>query len=148
MTLYRHYASKDELVIGFLRQRGERWTQGWLRAGIERHGGSAAERLLVVFDLFDAWFRRDDFEGCPFINVMLESGGEPGHAVRRAAVEQLAEIRALLRTLAAEAGAKDPEALARQWHILMNGCIVAACQGDSDAARRAKEVARLLLPPP
>ena len=145
MTLYRHYASKDDLVIGFLRQREERWTRGWLQAGIERHGGSAAERLLAVFDLFDAWFRREDFEGCSFINVMLESA-EPGHPVRQAAVAHLAEIRALLRGLAAEAGAEDPDALAWQWHILMNGCIVAACEGDVGAARRARDVARHLLP--
>jgi AcrR family transcriptional regulator len=144
MTLYRHYASKDDLIIGFLRQREERWTRAWLQAGLEQHGGSAADRLLAVFDLFDAWFRREDFEGCAFINVMLESA-EPEHPVRRAAVEHLAEIRAILRGLAAEAGAEDPDVLARQWHILMKGCIVAACAGDLDAARRAREIAGLLL---
>ena len=146
MTLYRHYASKEDLVIAFLRQRAQRWTRDWLQSGVERRGGPAAERLLAIFDLFDAWFRREDFEGCAFINVMLEYA-EHVHPVRRAAVGHLAEIRAFLCGLAAEAGAEDPDALARQWHILMKGCIAAACEGDVEAARRARDIARLLLPP-
>jgi AcrR family transcriptional regulator len=144
MTLYRHYASKDELVMAFLRRREERWTRAWLQAEVERRGGSAAERLLAIFDLFDGWFRRADFEGCSFINVMLEIT-EPEHPVRQASVRHLEEIRRFLERLAAEAGADDPDALARQWHILMKGAIVAAGEGDVEAARRAREVAQLLL---
>jgi AcrR family transcriptional regulator len=147
MTLYRHYASKDELVMAFLQRREERWTHAWLQAEVERRGGSAADRLLAVFDVFDGWFRRADFEGCSFISVMLQIT-EPEHPVRRAAVRHLEEIRRFLERLAAEAGADDPDALARQWHILMKGSIIAAGEGDVEAARRAREIAQHLLPRP
>src|SRR5438094_2588464 len=65
-TLYLHYPSKEELVLAFLRRREELWTRGWLEQGVERRSGSPAERLLAVFDVFDRWFHRSDFEGCAF----------------------------------------------------------------------------------
>ena len=55
--------------------------------------------MLAIFDLFDEWFHRDDFEGCSFINVLLEVG-DVGHPVGRASAEHLANIRALIATLA------------------------------------------------
>src|ERR1700744_6389335 len=72
MTLYRNFASKDELVLAFLARREERWTRGWLQAEVERRAQTPAQRLLAIFDVFGEWFARADFEGCSFINVMLE----------------------------------------------------------------------------
>src|SRR5262249_52379260 len=62
MTLYRHFRSKDELVLAFLERRDERWTREWLQAGIEQRASAPADRLLAIFDVFDEWFRRDDYE--------------------------------------------------------------------------------------
>jgi hypothetical protein len=100
--------------------------------------------MLAIFDVFGEWFANDDFEGCSFINVLLEFD-EREHAVRQATVKHLHTIRGFLRELAAEAGAEDPAALAHQWHILMKGSIVAAAEGDREAARRAREIGDLLL---
>ncbi len=144
MTLYRNFASKDELIIAFLERRGERWTRGWLQAEVEGRGGTAAERLLAIFDVFGEWFGREDFEGCSFINVMLEVV-DPDDPVHEATVRHLSLIRDYLRGLAAEAGIADADAFARQWHILMKGSIVAAGEGDRDAAARARELGELLL---
>ncbi len=144
MTLYRHYPSKNHLVLAFLRRREELWTRGWLQAEVERRGGPAGERLLAIFEVFDRWFRRADFEGCAFINVLLEIV-EADHPVRLATVAHLATIRAYLRGLAAEAGVADADGFARQWHILMKGSIVAAGEGDAGAALRARALGRLLL---
>ncbi len=66
MTLYRHYPSKDDLALTFLRRREELWTRGWLQREVERRAQKPGERLLAVFDVFDKWFRRSDFEGCSF----------------------------------------------------------------------------------
>jgi AcrR family transcriptional regulator len=144
MTLYRNFASKDDLIVAFLAAREERWTRGWLQAEVERRASDPAARLLAVFDVFGEWFARADFAGCSFINVMLELSDrdDPG---RVASVQHLSVIRAYLAGLAAEAGVADAEAFAHQWHILMKGSIVAAAEGDTLAAARAQEMGRLLL---
>jgi AcrR family transcriptional regulator len=144
MTLYRNFGSKDELVLAFLERREQRWTKDWLQQEAERRAADPAERLLAIFDVFDEWFRREDFEGCSFINVLLETT-DPGSPVRSASTDQLARIRAYVAGLAREAGVADPERLAHKWHILMKGSIVAAGEGDHESARRAREVAELVL---
>ncbi len=144
MTLYRNFASKDELILAFLARREERWTRGWLQAEVERRAATPQGRLLAIFDTFGDWFARDDFEGCSFINVMLEVTDDD-HPVWEASVAHLANIRDFLRELAAEAGIADADAVARQWHILMKGSIVAAAEGDTLAAARAQELGALLL---
>jgi AcrR family transcriptional regulator len=146
MTLYRNFASKDELIIAFLERREERWTRAWLQAEVEARADTGAGRLLAIFDVFDEWFQKDDFEGCSFINVMLEVT-DCEHPVRRASVDHLTAIRGFLAELAQQAGiaAEDADAFARQWHILMKGSIVAAGEGDHEAAMRAQEIGGLLL---
>ena len=72
-TLYKHFPSKEDLVVAALERHEEVWTQGWLEREVERRGGSPGERLLAVFDAFDRWFHREDFEGCLFLGTLLES---------------------------------------------------------------------------
>src|SRR5258707_15168290 len=144
MTLYRHYPSKKDLALAFLRRREELWTRSWLQQEVERLAHTPAARLLAVFDVFDKWFRRSDFEGCSFVKVLLEHSDQ-GHPVRKAAEAHIETIRAFLRQLAVDAGVRDVDAFARQLQIVMMGSIVAAYAGDRDAARRAKEIGLLLL---
>jgi AcrR family transcriptional regulator len=144
MTLYRHFPSKEALVLAFLERREQRWTREWLQAAVEARTDDPAERLLAVFDVFDGWFRRDDFEGCSFVKVIQEVA-DPKDPVNRASVKYLEHIRDYLRSQARAAGARDPDDLARKLHMLMKGSIVSAGEGDQDAARRAQQVARLLL---
>ena len=101
----------------------------WLQAEVERRATDPGERLLAVFDVFDEWFRRDGFEGCSFINVLLETA-DTSSRVGEASVAYLARIRAFLERLATDAGIADPESFARKWHILMKGSIVSAGEGD------------------
>ena len=143
-TLYRHFVSKDDLVLAFMERREQLWTKEWVEAEARKRGDTADEQLLAIFDLFDEWFHRDDFEGCSFINILLELNGEDGE-VRSASADHLASIREILRTLAEEGGFREPDAFAHSWHILMKGSIVAAGEGDRDAARRAKAMGRLLI---
>ena len=144
MSLYRHFHSKDELVLAFLQERERRWTMEWLHAEASSRADDGEGRLLAIFDVFDEWFQKSDFEGCSFINVLLEFA-EPRHPIRLASTEHLATIRGLLREFAEDAGVSDPEAVACQWHILMKGSIVAAGEGDRHAARRARDLGELLL---
>jgi AcrR family transcriptional regulator len=144
MSLYRHFPSKDALVLSFLQEREERWTNDWLGAEVERRGASPSARMLAIFDVFGEWFSLADFEGCSFINVLLEFD-DRGSAVHQASVDHLRNIRSFVSGLAADAGARDPDALAHKWHILMKGSIVAAGEGDELAAKRAQDMGRLLL---
>jgi AcrR family transcriptional regulator len=143
-TLYRHFRSKDDLVLAFLEQREQLWTYGWVEAEARRRGETPEGQLLAIFDLFDEWFQRDDFEGCSFINALLEIGNLD-HPIGRASADYLENIRSVVRTLAQEAGLRDPEAFALSWHILMKGSIVQAAEGDRDAAKRAQALGRLLI---
>lgn len=145
MSLYRHFASKDELALAYLQLREERWTRGWVEAEIMRRATVPTDRLLAVFDIFDEWFRAEDFEGCAFINIMLESDDDPSHPITLAGRSHLANIRNILDGLAREAGVTDAEDFAYKWHMLMKGSIIAAGEGDADAALRAQQVGRLLL---
>ena len=142
-TLYRHFPSKDELVIAFLERREERWTLAWVEVEARRRGSTPEEQLLAIFELFDEWFHRDDFEACSFVNVLLEMG--PGHPVGQASARHLANIRSIVSRLAEEAALRDPESFARSMHILMKGSIVSAAEGDAEAAQRAQSMARLLI---
>ena len=143
-TLYRHFSSKDALVVSVLRHHEDVWMRGWLEQAIERYGETAGSRLLGLFDAFDDWFQRDDYEGCLFTRALLETR-DPANKVRVAAAAGLANVRAFVRGLAEDAGARDPEVFALQIQMLLLGAIVAAIDGHRHAAQKAKEVARLLL---
>ncbi len=142
-TLYRHFHSKDDLVLAFLERREQRWTYDWLATEAKRRGDTPEEQLLAIFDVFGEWFQRDDFEACAFINVLLEMGDQ--HSAGQACVGYLVNIRSVVSGLADQAGLRDTDALARSIHILMKGSIVSAAEGDTDAAKRGKAMARLLL---
>jgi AcrR family transcriptional regulator len=144
MTLYRHFSCKEQLVLAFLDQRAQFWSSGWLQAEVGRRAATAHDRLLAIFDVFGEWFRVEGFEGCTFITVMLETPN-PDDTVRRATIQYLERIREFLARLAGEAGIRDCDGFARKWHILMKGSIVAASEGDRDAAARAREIGALLL---
>src|SRR5262249_4828948 len=94
-------------------------------------------------DVFDGWFHKKSFEGCSFINVLLES--KVDSPVRQAAAIHLAKIRTIVQTLAEEAGLREPKKFAQAWHMLMKGSIIAAGEGNRNAAAEAKCAARLIL---
>ena len=144
MTLYRNFPSKDDLILDFLRRREQLWTREWLEVESQRRGDTPQEQLLAIFDVFTEWFNEPDFEGCSFLTTMIEVNDQD-HPVHQAAVMHLANIRSYIQSLAAAAGISDTDAFARKWHILMKGAIMAAHEGDADAAVRARQVGELLL---
>lgn len=142
-TFYKHFPSKNDLVLAYLDRREQEWTIGLVEAGSEQRGDTAEEHLLAIFDVFDEWFRGDDFDGIAFITVLLEMGRS--HPLGQASIQHLANLRAIVSRRAAEAGLRDPDEFARSWQILMKGSIIAALEGDIDAGLRARSMAATLI---
>lgn len=143
MTLYRHYATKEDLALSFLRQRTQLFSRPW-QQDVERRAREPAARLLAVFDALDDWFHRKDYAGCPVVKALLETP-DRRDPVYKGTLGYFAGLRAFVRQLAQQAGLRDPEVIAVQWMILIKGAVVVACAGDRNAARRARELAAALL---
>ena len=143
-TLYHHFASKEALVIAFLELRQQRWTHEWLQVEAERRAAHPRDRVLAIFDAFDEWFHGAEFEGCSFINTLLEISDKES-LVHREAVRHLAAVRDVLVTYAEQAGVRHPVEVAAQLQIILIGAIVSASRGDMEAAQRARPLAALLL---
>ncbi len=143
-TLYRHFATKNDLVLAVLERREQLWTHGLIEAQSHLRGSTPEERLLAIFDVLHDWFQnRDGFEGCSFINVLLELG--PEHPAGQASIVHIDNVREIVRQRAFAAGLHDVEDFAWSWHILMKGAIILAAVGDAEAARRAQKMARALI---
>ena len=143
-TLYHHFRSKDELIIAALRLRDERFRNDFMKR-VAASTDAPGEALLVIFDVLAGLAKRKEFFGCAFINASAEYGdrASPIHAL---AAEHKRLVQAYVRELAEGAGVRDPERLARQLCLLMDGAIVTAqVSGDADAARRAREAAEILI---
>jgi AcrR family transcriptional regulator len=144
MTLYNHFASKDELILAALRRRDE-GMRHWLRRAVEAREREPRRRPLAVFDALADWFKSRDFRGCLFIKAAAEFGDRnaPAHA---AAAEHKRLLLGYLRQLAAAAGVSEPDRLARQLMLLVEGATAAAhISGDAAAAQDAKAAAQTLL---
>jgi AcrR family transcriptional regulator len=147
-TFYHHFPSKEALVKAFLQRREQLWTREFLEAEVNKRADTPRARLLAIFDVFDEWFQRDDFEGCPFLRTLFETFDEytaPKGTVAAVARLHLANIRDIVERHAREAGLDRPGELAQQWQMLMAGSIAFAGYGERTAARSAREVGELLL---
>jgi AcrR family transcriptional regulator len=142
-SLYTNFESKVALAIAFMDRREKLWTRDWLESTVKSRTADPEGRLLAIFDVFDGWFQKKTFEGCSFINVLLES--KPDSALHHAASVHLLKIREIIRGLGVDAGLAEPERFAQAWHMLMKGSIISAQEGNRGAARDAGHAARLIL---
>lgn len=142
-TIYRHFPTKEDLVAEVLRQRDQRWMQ-WFIASTTKVTEPKA-RLLASFDALGEWFSTEDFNGCAFINA----AGECGHSsklIREVAREHKVNLERYLAQLATAYGSADPQKLAFDVLLLIEGAItVAKVMGDKTAARTGKRLAEQLL---
>jgi AcrR family transcriptional regulator len=123
-TLYKLFGSKNNLVHVVLETEGKQWRE-WFIAAIESGGGSAQAKLARIFPALKDWFRQERFYGCPFINAVGEHDKDQKQ-LRAIAMRHKKVVLAYIEKLASEMGAAEPEVLAHQLALLMDGAIVAA----------------------
>jgi AcrR family transcriptional regulator len=144
MTLYKHFRSKDDLILAVLRHRDEQFRR-WFQAEVEARTAHPQERLLAVFDVLETWFQEPDFNGCCFINATAEYGRQ-NDPVHLAAAEHKTRVTEYLHMLAEAANAAAPAEVARQMMLLVNGAVVSAhVSGDTAPARTARALAETIL---
>lgn len=142
MSFYRHFQSKEGLVLAYLERREEQW-QAWLKDAIERLAPDPADRPLAVFDALAQRFTTPHYRGCAFINAMAEVARREAAAFQAAAALK-GRTEDYLARLLREAG--HGEALAQDLLLLLDGAIVSWVRhGDPASAHRAKHLASLLL---
>jgi AcrR family transcriptional regulator len=146
MTLYKHFKSKEELIIEVLKARDESW-RAWFTSTVERLADTPQDRLLAMFDALQDWFDDDDFHGCAFINAAAEfSNQRENNAVLSVAVGHTQAIADYVRDLAVQAKVKDADALTTQLCLLLEGSIVMALiHNHPKVAQDAKQAAKSLL---
>jgi len=143
-SFYKHFPSKDDLVLEFLKRRDAFW-RDWLVSGVERLSPDAAGRPLAVFDALAERFVTKGFRGCAFINTIVELANR-NHAAHVASDEHKRAVTSYLRGLLKAAGVAKPDGLAHEFMILMDGAIVTAVrEGSPRAALAAKRIAAILL---
>lgn len=144
MTLYKHFASKEDLIAAAMEQKGALVLAG-LDAVIDAAGNDPERRLMAVFDWLAGWFAQKDFSGCAFLKAVGEYNGaddkprQAGAAFKRA-------MRERIEQLCAEAGLASPEQLARQLMLLIDGATLHAdMYHQSDYATDARAAAEALI---
>lgn len=143
-TLYKHFRSKEELILAVLRQHDSTFRNQFMRA-VEETGPTPRDRLLGIFDVAGKWFEDSSFFGCLFISAVGEYSAEDT-AIRDACRDFKRLMRDFIVGLAEEAGARDAKGLGEQLALLLEGAIVTAQVSDRTlAAGTARQAARTLI---
>lgn len=144
MTLYNHFASKEDLIVAVIEQQ-DREVREALIAAVQAAGRSPRRQLMAVFDWLKGWFESADFKGCAFIRACSEYP-ESDHPIHQAAVRHKQAVNGLLLQIVTDAGAKNPPELANTLSLLVDGAILAAhSTGSSSSAATACNAATTLL---
>jgi AcrR family transcriptional regulator len=135
-TLYNHFPSKDELIAAYLARRFRQPPSS---------DKPPVEQIFGTFDSLERRFASKDFRGCPFVNAVAELGAED-RAVKKIAVAFKESRRVWFRDLLMQLDVADPDNLATQLQLLVDGSIALdLVRDDPSMARAAKEAARVLL---
>lgn len=143
-TLYRHFRSKDELILAALRKRDEDF-RNWLMQTIDRANVGPIDKLLMVFDIHKQWAEQPDFNGCAFVKASAEFSAVDS-PIHRFCVEHKRLVTRYIQELAEASKAHEPADLAEQFMILLDGATVTAQMTRQPSAfSQAKDSARVLL---
>ena len=144
MTIYKHFRSKEDLILAALRLRDEEFRNYFYR-DVERRAATPKERLLAIFDTMAAWINGNDFKSCMFIKATAEYQ-DPKSPIHMAAAEHKRLLLKYVTDLAVQAGADNPRRLASQLFLLMEGeTVTAFIMGKGKITGDAKIAAKALI---
>jgi AcrR family transcriptional regulator len=145
MTVYRHFAGKDELVTATVERWSREWL-GWLRQEAGEDGDDAGARLEGLWDALEKWFADEGFRGSYVANVATELRAKPGHPAQATIAIHRAAVRELLTEIASSADVPSPTEAALQLHMLIDGATAAAVvDRQPGAAASARAMAATVL---
>jgi len=144
-TFYKHFDSKEDLIIAAIQTRDAWESAAWDRAVREIAGDDPRAQLLGYFDVMDIWFNDPSFGGCMFINAAAEFA-DPRDPIHQEAAKHKVNTRDAFRALAKKAGAKNPDTLADLYTAIFEGTLILRhVHHRNDAARVARPMVEQLL---
>jgi AcrR family transcriptional regulator len=143
-SLYRHFATKDDLIAAFVERENTEYWENWDKVA-SRHPDDPVGELDAQLAAIGRHIVEPGYRGCPFLNVANEFP-EREHPARIAATKNKPELHRRLRLLAERIGALDPQSLADQLVLLIDGAYAnAALFGRKGPARSLVPAARSLI---
>ena len=143
-TFYRHFPSKDDLIVAWLEDSRTRWFEG-VRATAEATASTPDDVIPAFFDALVDWLEAGDFKGCPYLNTAIELG-DPYHRATQVVRAYLIEIQGYLAEILSAAGYRDAAVLASELQMLVAGSIsLGVAHRSSSFARSAGAAAARLL---
>jgi AcrR family transcriptional regulator len=143
-SMYKHFRTKEDLIIAVLRLRDETF-RNWLYRRMEELGSTPREQLIAMFDALEEWFSGPGYKGCMFIKASSEFQ-DATHPIHKQSADHKRMLEDHMIRLARQAELSEPELLARQLLLLKEGAIVTAHLGHTEnAAQDAKAAARRLI---
>jgi AcrR family transcriptional regulator len=124
MTLYRHFASKDELVAEYLRRLADKASSIWNRLAAQ-HPGDPRAQLRGWLEEMAAHVGSGDQRGCALSNAAVELP-EKDHPARRVIEAFKTAQRQRMIELCSAAGLSEPEMLADELFLALEGARVTA----------------------
>ncbi len=143
-TFYRHYPSKDDLVVAWLKDERTNWFRG-VRVVAEERASSPAEVIPLLFEAAAEWFEAEGSRGCPYLNAAVEIT-DPDHPALGVVRGFLDHVREQLTSVVVAAGLPEPEAIGFQLQILLAGALsqAVACHS-TEPFRFAQQAATRLV---
>jgi AcrR family transcriptional regulator len=120
-TFYRHFPSKDALVMAWLQDPRTRWFDR-VREQAESRAARPADVIPTLFEVVAEWLEAEDYLGCPYLNTAVEISGS-AHPAAETIESYLAEIGRYLTQRVAETGNPDAARLGPELHALLAGSI-------------------------
>jgi len=143
-TFYRHFRSKDELIVAWLRSPQARWID-IITTGLDEDGTPPARALVAFWDRLGDWAEAEGYLGCPYLKTLAEVE-EPFHVARLEVAAFVREVDDFFTRTATACGFQRPRELGLRLRLLTMGALTAiVVERSREPLDRARDVTVHLL---